>query len=819
MVDKEWIRFFADIDATDITLVGGKNASLGELYRHLTPQGVRVPNGFAITTEAYRTHLAAIGGEPVLRALFDGLDTRDVADLARRAQAARALFTQTPLLPDMRAAILDAYGRLKEQYGDTVSLAVRSSATTEDLPTASFAGQHDSYLAIRGGDALIDACLRCFASLFNDRAIHYRLAQELGPTDAALSVGVMKMVRSDLAASGVMFSLDTESGFRDVVFITGSYGLGETVVQGVVGPDEFYVFKPMLEAGRRAVLRRTLGTKAIKMIYAPDGQTTPTKTVDVAHDDRNRFCITDNDVLTLADAATAIERHYSEKAGHTQPMDMEWAQDGEDGHLYLVQARPETVISRASGTLLEEYSLKGESIVLASGRAIGARIGTGKIRVINDREHISDFKDGEVLVATDTTPDWEPIMARAAAIITRRGGRTCHAAIVARELGVPAVVGVESGFERLSTGAEVTVSCAQGETGRVYQGILPFEVARTDLSTLARPATRIMINIGNPAIAFKVSRLPNDGVGLARMEFIINETIGIHPMAIMHPERVEDPEATREIARRTQGYANPADFFVERLSEGIATIAAAFYPKPVVVRLSDFKSNEYAALIGGRAFEPIESNPMLGFRGAARYIHPSYADGFELECKALRRVREDMGLKNVLIMVPFCRRVQEGKEVVARLAELGLKRGEDGLALYLMCEIPNNVLSIDAFAHDFDGFSIGTNDLTQLTLGVDRDSAIVASSYDERDPGVKTLIRLAVEGCRRNGRYSGLCGQAPSDYPEIAEFLVDIGIDSMSLNPDAVLPITRHVLEIERRLGRPSRLEPPPRQAGTRKTD
>ncbi len=809
MVRKDWVRFFADIDGLDVALVGGKNASLGELYRHLTPHGVRVPNGFAVTTEAYRAHLTAAGGEHALRTLFDGLDTRDIADLAQRAEAARALFIQTPLPPDVRAAILAAYVRLKKQYGDTISLAVRSSATTEDLPTASFAGQHDSYLAIRGENALLDACRRCFASLFNDRAVHYRLAQGLGLTDTALSVGVMKMVRSDLAASGVMFSLDTESGFRDVVFITGSYGLGETVVQGVVAPDEFYVFKPTLAAGRRAVLRRRLGTKAIKTVYAPQGSVSTTETVDVARGDRDRFCIKDAEVLALADVAVAVEHYYSEKAGHAQPMDMEWALDGEDGALYLVQARPETVISRASGTLLEEYHIKARGTVVASGRAVGARIGAGRIRVLCDLARIGDFKDGEVLVATDTTPDWEPIMARAAAIVTRHGGRTCHAAIVARELGVPAIVGVDSGFERLMTGTDVTVSCAQGETGYVYQGILPFEVTRTDMSALPRPATRIMINIGNPAAAFEVSRLPNDGVGLARMEFIINEAIGIHPMAIAHPERVADPEATREIAWRTRGYASPAQFFVERLSEGIATIAAAFHPKPVVVRLSDFKSNEYAALIGGRVFEPVEDNPMLGFRGAARYIHPHYADGFALECAALRRVRADMGLENVRIMIPFCRRVQEGKEVVARLAELGLKRGESGLTLYLMCEIPNNVLSIDAFARDFDGFSIGTNDLTQLTLGVDRDSAIVASSYDERDPGVKTMIRLAVDGCRRNGRHSGLCGQAPSDYPEIAEFLVEIGIDSMSLNPDAVLPITRRVLEIERRLGRPPRSAPP----------
>ena len=805
MTQSDLIRFFATIDVQDIALVGGKNASLGELYRHLTSEGVRIPNGFAVTTEAYRRHLAAAGGVPAVRALFEGLDPRDVGDLARRAAAARRLLTDTPLAPALRAAILEGYKVLRKEYGEDVSLAVRSSATAEDLPTASFAGQHDSYLAIRGEQALLDACRRCFASLFNDRAVHYRLEQGLGPADAALSVGVMKMVRSDQAASGVMFSLDTESGFRDVVFITGSYGLGETVVQGAVVPDEFYVFKPTFEAGRRAVLRRALGAKTVKMVYAGDGPQTTTRTVPVPDEDRARFCLRDEDVLTLADMAIKVERHYSRRAGQPRPMDMEWALDGEDGALYLVQARPETVVSRVAGNVLEEYRLRGRGKVLASGRAIGARIGSGQVRVIADTGHLAEFRDGEVLVAEDTTPDWEPVMARAGAIVTRHGGRTCHAAIVARELGVPAVVGVDAGFETLATGNLVTVSCAEGEVGRIYEGAIPFDIVCTDLSTLARPATRILINIGNPAVAFDTSRIPNDGVGLARMEFIINESIGIHPMAIAHPERIDDPEVARELARRTRGYESPSHFFIERLSEGIATIAAAFYPKPVIVRLSDFKSNEYAALIGGRPFEPAEANPMLGFRGAARYLHPAYADGFALECAAVRRVCADMGLSNVRIMVPFCRRVEEGRAIVARLAELGLRRGEHGLALYLMCEIPNNVLSIDAFARDFDGFSIGTNDLTQLTLGVDRDSAIVASSYDERDPGVKAMIRLAVEGCQRNRCYSGLCGQAPSDYPEIAEFLVELGIDSMSLNPDAVLAVTRQVLEIERRLGRAPR--------------
>ncbi|MHB8254152.1 MAG: phosphoenolpyruvate synthase [Acidiferrobacter sp.] len=806
MPNGKYVRFFSEIGIEDISLVGGKNASLGELYQNLTTQGVLVPNGFAVTTDAYRAHLTAAGAWGPLHDALDGLNPDDVLDLARRGEKARHIVYSAILPPELRADILQAYGELKSQYGDELSVAVRSSATTEDLPTASFAGQQDTYLNIRGEEGLLDACRRCFASLFTDRAIHYRINQGLDHSQIALSIGIMKMVRSDIGASGVMFSLDTESGFRDVVFITAAYGLGENVVQGAVNPDEFYVFKPSYAQNKRMVLRRTLGSKKIKMVYASGDTRTTTRNVLVPQEDRERFCITDSDVLTLTDYAIKIERYYSEKAGVPRPMDMEWAKDGADGALYLVQARPETVASQIQTQILEEYYIQGQSDVLVSGRSVGARMASGRVHVIPDAAQISEFQTGEVLVTDNTTPDWEPVMKRAAAIVTNHGGRTCHAAIVARELGIPAIVGAHNATQKLKTGEAVTISCAEGDTGKVYRGTVPFKIVRTDLTNLPRPATRIMINLGNPGLAFKTSFLPNDGVGLARMEFIINESIGIHPMALAHPEKVEDPNESQEIARRTQGYAKPADFFIERLSEGIGTIAAAFYPKPVIVRMSDFKSNEYATLIGGQWFEPRESNPMLGFRGASRYTHPAYADGFALECAAIRRVRDDMGLTNVKLMVPFCRRPDEAQRVIARMAELGLKRGEKDLAIYVMCEIPNNVLLIDEFAQYFDGFSIGSNDLTQLTLGVDRDSEIVAFDYDERDPGVKKMIQLAVEGCQRNHRHSGLCGQGPSDYPEIAEFLVEIGIDSMSLNPDAVFATTMHVLETEKRLGRKPRV-------------
>jgi len=792
----KYIRFFDQLGIDDVALVGGKNASLGEMVRTLSAQGVRVPNGFAITAEAYRYVLDAAGAWDELHAALDGLDPDDVQDLARRGKRAREIVYGAGLPGDLAAEILTAYHTLQAQYGEDVSLAVRSSATAEDLPTASFAGQQDTYLNIRGDQSLLDACRRDFASLFTDRAIHYRIDQGFDHFKVALSVGVMKMVRSDLAASGVMFSLDTESGFRDVVFITGAYGLGENVVQGAVDPDEFYVHKPTFAAGHRAVLRRSLGDKAVKMVFVEGDTRLTTRNIPTPKADRERFCLADADVLELADAAIKIEQHY----GH--PMDMEWAKDGVDGHLYIVQARPETVASQRRASDIESYVLDGRGEVLTIGRSVGEKIASGQARVIADVAHLPEFRPGEVLVADTTTPDWEPVMKTAAAIVTNRGGRTCHAAIIARELGIPAVVGAGNATSTVPNGQAVTVSCAEGDHGKVYRGSVPFHAEKTEVGDLPRPVTGIMINIGNPDIAFKTSFLPNDGVGLARMEFVINESIKAHPLALLHPERVKDAAARQAIAQLLSGYPDGESFFIQRLAEGIGTIAAAFWPKPVVVRLSDFKSNEYASLIGGADFEPVEANPMLGFRGASRYAHPAYAEGFRLECLAMKRVREHMGLTNVILMLPFVRRVKEADEVLAKMAEFGLTRGENGLQIYAMCEIPNNVILIDQFAKRFDGFSIGSNDLTQLTLGVDRDSDIVAFDYDERDDGVKEMIRLAVQGCRRNGIHSGLCGQAPSDYPEMAEFLVQIGIDTMSLNPDTVIATTQRVLTVEARLGR-----------------
>ncbi len=791
----KYVRFFEDFGITDVPLVGGKNASLGEMYRELSSGGVRVPNGFATTAEAYRHMLEEAGARDELHAALDDLDPTDVTDLARRGKRAREIVYGAGLPDDLAGEIRAGYRQLQEEYGEDLSLAVRSSATAEDLPTASFAGQQDTFLNVRGEESLLDACRRCFASLFTDRAIHYRIDQGFDHFQVALSIGVMKMVRSDLAASGVFFSLDTESGFRDVVFITGAYGLGENVVQGAVDPDEFYVHKPTFSAGYHAVLRRLLGDKAVKMIFLEGETKHTTRNVPTPKTDRERFCVSDEDVLELADYAIKIEDHYG------RPMDMEWAKDGIDGKLYIVQARPETVASQRKPTSLESYSLDGRGEILTEGRSVGEKIASGNARLIENLTHLSEFKPGEVLVADITTPDWEPVMKTAAAIVTNRGGRTCHAAIIARELGVPAVVGAGDATTSISNGVAVTISCAEGDIGRVLRGAVPFHVDRTEVEDIPRPATQIMINLGNPDLAFKTSFLPNDGVGLARMEFIVSEYIKAHPLALIHPDQIKDPHARESIARLTRSYPDGESFFVQRLSEGIGTIAAAFWPKPVVVRMSDFKTNEYASLLGGADFEPDEDNPMLGFRGASRYAHPAYTEGFALECKAMKRVREKMGLTNVILMLPFVRRVDEADRVLARMAELGLERGNNGLQIYAMCEIPNNVILIDRFAQRFDGFSIGSNDLTQLTLGVDRDSEIVAFDYDERDEGVKEMIRLAIEGCRRNHIHSGLCGQAPSDYPDIAEYLVEIGIDSMSLNPDTVLKTTQQVLEVERRRG------------------
>ena len=802
-----FIRYFKDIGIDDVPLVGGKNASLGEMYRELIPQGVNVPNGFAVTAQAYRNVLDQADAWTKLHRALDGVNENDVDDLARRARLAREIVYGAPLPEDLAGQIVEAYRKLEDEYGPQLTVAVRSSATAEDLPTASFAGQHETFLNISGEAKLLDAVRRCFASLFMDRAIRYRINNDFDHFKVLLSVGVMKMVRSDLAASGVIFSLDTETGFRDVVFITGAYGLGENVVQGAVDPDEFYVFKPTFKADHRAVLRRSLGGKEIKMVYAESAGRDTTRNVPTPKENQRRFCISDDEVLQLADAAIKIEAHYSAKAGHPVPMDMEWAKDGIDGTIYLVQARPETVASQKVANVLEEYELQGKGEVRVTGRAVGGKVATGTARVITDVAQLDRFQPGEVLVADTTTPDWGTVMKTASAIVTNRGGRTCHAAIVARELGVPAVVGCDTATESIRTGEEVTVSCAEGDVGHVYAGRIPVRSVRTDLSTLQTPQTHVMVNIGNPDIAFQTRFLPNDGVGLARMEFIIAEHIKVHPMALVHPEKIDDSKVRAEIDELTRSFERPTDYFVSRLSEGVGTIAAAFYPRPVIVRLSDFKTNEYASLRGGRWFEPQEDNPMLGFRGASRYTHPAYAEGFALECEAMKRVRDVMGLTNVKLMVPFCRRVQEGQKVLEAMAAHGLKRGENDLEIYVMCEIPNNVVQIDAFAALFDGFSIGSNDLTQLTLGVDRDSEIVAFDFDERDPGVKELIRQTVEGARRNGRHSGICGQAPSDYPEMAEYLVEIGIDSISLNPDTVLKTTRHVLEVEKRLNRPPRRE------------
>ena len=795
----KYVRWFRDIKIEDVALVGGKNASLGEMYRELTRQGVRIPNGFAVTTEAY-WHVVNSGGiVGKLEETMAGLDKANVADLAKRGKKARDLILGAGIPDDLWDEIRLSYDRLCEEYGPDTDVAVRSSATAEDLPTASFAGQQESYLNICGYQALRQACSKCLASLFTDRAISYRIDNNFDHFTVALSIGVMKMVRSDLAASGVMFTIDTETGFRDVILITASYGLGENVAQGTVNPDEYYVFKPTFRKGHAAIVKKSLGAKRIKMVYGGSGSKVLTRNVRVPELERRLFCITDDDVLKLAGYGIAIEDHYSEKAGEGRPMDIEWAKDGKTGDLFIVQARPETVQSQKSMEVLEIYHLDGTGPVLLKGSSVGQKIATGRARVIPDIAHLSSFRPGEILVAETTTPDCEPVMKTAAAIVTSRGGRTCHAAIVSRELGVPAVVGADGATERIRTGQEVTVSCAGGSEGRVYEGNLPFHVERISLKGLQRPKTKIMMNVGNPEAAFSVSRLPNDGVGLARMEFIINSYIKVHPMALVHPEKVTNEAERRELDSIAYGYEDKKDYFVEKLAQGIGTIAAAFYPKPVVVRLSDFKTNEYASLMGGRYFEPEEGNPMLGFRGACRYYDERYREGFALECRAMKRVREEMGLDNVIIMVPFCRRVDEGEKVLAEMAKNGLVRGEHGLQVYVMCEIPSNVIMIDELSNLFDGFSIGSNDLTQLVLGVDRDSALVAHDFDERDPGVKRTISLAIQGARRNQRYSGLCGQAPSDYPEFAEFLVTEGIDSISVDPDSVMKTTLKVIDTENR--------------------
>lgn len=795
----EYVVRLDSLGIDDVPRVGGKNAALGELHGILAAEGLRVPGGFAVSAEAYREVLRHAGLEPRLREALEGLDPDDPDEVAERARVCRDLVREAAWPEALVEALRAAYGALEAERGAGVPVAVRSSATAEDLPEASFAGQHDSFLNVTGAHGVVEAVRACMASLFNARAIRYRENNGFDHFAVALSVGVMQMIRSDLAASGVAFSVDTESGFPDVVFVTSAYGLGEAIVQGDVDPDEFYVHKPTFEAGHRRVLRRRLGAKASKIVWK-DAHAAGVRSVAVPESQRARFSIDDDAVLTVADAVIRIERHFSTRAGHPVPMDVEWAVDGRDGEIYVVQARPETVVSqRRAGTLREDRLLE-RSEVRVSGRAVGHQIATGPVRVVRSAEDLRQFRDGEVLVAEMTSPDWGTVMRRAAALVTDRGGRTCHAAIVARELDVPAIVGCGDATTTLATGEAVTVSCAEGEVGRVYAGALEFEREEHDLGELARPRTKMMVNVGNPDVAFKTAMLPSDGVGLARLEFIVTDAVKLHPMAAVHPECLDD-RTRAEIERLTRTDPTPADFFVRTLAEGVGTIAAAFHPRPVVVRLSDFKSNEYAELLGGAPFEPEEANPMLGFRGAARYAHDAYREGFALECRALKEVREGMGLGNVKIMIPFCRRVVEAKAVLAEMERHGLVRGAHGLEVYVMCEIPNNVLEIDAFSELFDGFSIGSNDLTQLTLGVDRDSDLVAFDFDERDPGVLRMLAMAVEGAKRNGRHVSICGQAPSDWPEVAEFLVRRGIDAISLNPDSVLPTTLRVLELERELG------------------
>jgi len=792
------IRWFNELGINDVAIVGGKNASLGEMYRKLSPLGINVPNGFAITANAYRDNISTVGES--LACILSNIKPDDLNSLSKYAAKARKIVYDNCISDSLAQEIKQSYQQLKSEYDPNLSVAVRSSATAEDLPTASFAGQHDTYLNISGESSLIDACRHCFASLFTDRAISYRVHNGFDHMQVAMSVGIMKMVRSDIASSGVMFSLDTETGFRDVVFITATFGLGENIVQGLVDPDEFYVHKPTFEQGYRTVLSRHLGDKQVTMTYAKQGSKENVENTDTPDELKQHYCIGDDDILTLADFAIKTEKHYSAVAGRPCPMDMEWAKDGTDGKLYLIQARPETVTSQHTGNQLTEYKLLSTAIPLCTGRAIGTQIAFGRVRKINQNSDLTHFKAGEILLADATQPDWGPVMTTASAIITNRGGRTCHAAIVARELGIPAVVGTGDAMQKIEDGSEVTVCCAEGESAHVYPGCLDFSTNTIELTNIPRTRTDIMLNLGNPGRAFSYSFLPCDGVGLARMEFIINDHIKAHPMALLYPQKIEDAEERKKIIELIKFYNSGSEYFTQKLSEGIAMIAAAFYPKPVIVRMSDFKSNEYASLLGGASFEPVEENPMIGFRGASRYSHPAYAEGFKLECKAVKRVRDEMGFNNVKLMIPFCRRIEEAKKVLQCMASNGLNQKQNGLEIYVMCEIPNNVIQIDHFAQLFDGFSIGSNDLTQLVLGVDRDSAIVAFDFDERDPGVMEMIRLAIVGAHRNNRHIGLCGQAPSDFPEVAEYLVKLKIDSISLNPDSVLKTIEIIADAERQL-------------------
>jgi len=791
------VLWFDDIELKDISQVGGKNASLGEMRRVLTSRGVNVPDGYAVTATAYRYLLDSSGILPEIQTILADLDTHDIDNLRERGNQIRTLIYNAALPKDLKEEITNAYRKLCDEYGKDTDVAVRSSATAEDLPDASFAGQQETFLNIRGEQNLLDACKKCFASLFTDRAISYRVDKGFDHLSIALSIGVQKMVRSDLAASGVIFSIDTESGFQDAILITGSYGLGETVVQGIVNPDEYYVFKPTLKKGFRAIIQRKLGTKEIKMTYASGGGNESTQIVAVPVEDQNQFCLTDEEIIRLAEWTAIIEDHYSEEAGYFKPMDIEWGKDGITDELFILQARPETVQSQKDKNVLENYVLRENKKHILTGTSVGAKIGAGHVHVIKSTKEIKEFRAGEVLVTEMTDPDWEPVMKIAAAIVTNRGGRTCHAAIVSRELGVPCIVGTDNGTTVLQNIDNVTVSCAEGELGKVYEGLLKFDIEQINVTCMERPATKIMMNVGNPENAFSLASIPNDGVGLARLEFIIGQFISIHPMALAQFDRVTDKAVRAEINKLTRGYQDRKEFFIDRLAQGVAKIGAAFYPNDVIVRMSDFKSNEYFNLIGGSFFEPVEENPMIGFRGASRYYDDRYREGFFMECDAMKRVRDEIGLSNVKLMIPFCRTITEARNVVKAMAKRGLVQGQNSLEIYMMVEIPSNVILLEEFGKIFDGFSIGSNDLTQLTLGLDRDSADVAHLFDERDSAVQALIKMAISKAKKIGKKIGICGQAPSDYPEVARILVDYGITSISLNSDTVLKTTADILQEE----------------------
>jgi pyruvate,water dikinase len=780
------ILWFKELGIKDVPLVGGKNASLGEMYRKLTKKKVKIPNGFAITAYAYHYLTEKAGIKDHIKKALKGLDVHDIEDLQERGHKVRQIILNAEFPEDLNKAILKAYRKMERMYGKHCDTAVRSSATAEDLPDASFAGQQETFLNIRGDYAVLEACKRCFASLFTDRAIFYREEKGFDHFTIGLSIAVQKMARADVGASGVMFSIDTESGFRDAVLINSAYGLGENVVQGAVNPDEFYVFKPTLKKGYKPILTKRLGEKKIMMVYSEGGSKSPVKNIPVDKNMRRKFSITDAEILKLAKWAVIIEDHYSKEAGYFKPMDMEWVKDGIDGKLYIVQARPETVQSRKDLSVLEDYILMKKGKLLTQGAPVGSKIGNGKASVILNPEEIKRFEKGDILVTDMTDPDWVPIMKIASAIVTNRGGRTCHAAIISRELGIPCVVGTNDATQVIKNGKKITVAC-EGESGNIYEGALKFKIKRTSLKHLKKPKTKIMMNLGNPDMAFESSFIPNDGVGLARLEFIINEYIKIHPLALLNYKKLKDPDVIAKIDELTMGYDNKAQFFVDKLAQGVATITAAFYPKDVIVRLSDFKTNEYANLIGGTEYEPEESNPMIGWRGASRYYDPKYKAAFALECKAMRKVREEMGLTNLKLMIPFCRTIEEGVKVQAEMKKHKLVRGRKGLEIYVMCEIPSNVILGEEFCEIFDGFSIGSNDLTQLTLGVDRDSALVRHVFDERNEAIKIMVRKIIKIGKKKGRKVGICGQAPSDYPEFARFLAKEGIDSMSLNPDTVI--------------------------------